>query len=100
MTQRPQDAQCPPEEGERQEDEYRGGQAEGQEDESVGAGEISDYVFQHCFRASMVEAKPGVGIGCYKTIHTKEPEDAELDDSSLIDPPPDDMLVDMVELKL
>ena len=48
----------------------------------------------------MVEAKPGVGIGCYKTIHTKEPEDAELDDSWLIDPPPDDMLVDMAELKL
>jgi hypothetical protein len=35
-----------------------------------------------------------------RPIHTAEPEDAELDDSSLIDLPPDDMLVDMVELKL
>ena len=33
-----------------------------------------------------------------ETIHITEPENAELDDSSLIDPPPDDMLVDMVEL--
>jgi len=33
-------------------------------------------------------------------IHTTEPENEELDDSSLIDPPPDDMLEDTVELVL
>jgi hypothetical protein len=33
-------------------------------------------------------------------IHTTEPENEELDDSSLIDPPPDDMLEDTVELML
>jgi len=33
-------------------------------------------------------------------IHTTEPENEELDDSLLIDPPPVDMLVDVVELML
>lgn len=35
-----------------------------------------------------------------ETIYTTEPENVELYDSSLIDLPPDDMLVEMVELML